>query len=94
MVALLLVAGCASVGTNYSAAAVDQLRAGMSRAEVISIMGEPTSRAVRPDGRYVLGWSHARSSAFGATTAKAIFLGFDPDGRYTGALSESESDSK
>lgn len=81
--------GCASVGTDYSAAAVDQLRPGMTRDQVIALMGPPNTETTLGDGRAQLGWSHARSAAFGATTSKAIFLGFDAAGRYTGVSSAS-----
>ena len=76
----LTLAGCVSMGTNYSDAAVTQLQPGMSKAEVIRLLGSPNSTVSMSDGRVQLGWVHSQGSMFGAK-AKTLTLPFGPDGR-------------
>ena len=44
-------AGCVSVGTNYDAAAVDQIAPGTAMSEVIARLGQPNSRTTLPNGQ-------------------------------------------
>ena len=71
---------CVSIGTNYSEAAAGQLQVGMSRAEVVHMLGKPNSVVTLGDGRMQLGWVHSQGSMFGAK-AKSLTLPFSADGR-------------
>jgi SmpA / OmlA family len=79
IVPMVLLASCVSVGTNYSEAAAGQLRPGMTKAEVVRILGKPNSVVTLGDGRVQLGWVHSQGSMFGAK-ARSLTLPFSPDG--------------
>lgn len=80
IVAAALLAGCVSMGTNYDAAAVDRLRVGMTKAEVIGLLGQPNQVVNSSDGGERLVWVHSTGSMFGAN-ARSVGLPFGPDGR-------------
>ena len=80
VVASLLLAGCVSVGTNYSETAAAQLQPGMTRSQVVGLLGKPNSVVTLGDGRVQLGWVHSQGSMFGAK-AKSLTLPFSADGR-------------
>ena len=80
--AALLLAGCVSMGTNYDVAAVDRLRVGMTKAEVIGLLGQPNQVVTNSDGSARLVWVHSTGSMFGAN-ARSVGLPFGPDGRLT-----------
>ena len=73
-------AGCVSMGTNYSEAAVTELRPGMSQSEVVRRLGKPNTVVSMSDGRQQLGWVYSQGSMFGAK-ARSLTLPFGPDGR-------------
>lgn len=77
----LLLAGCASVGTDYDVNALSQLKPGMSQTEVIGMLGKPNTQARLPDGKTVLVWSHSKAKAFGSVNARSVSLQFDADGK-------------
>ena len=77
----LLLAGCASVGTDYDVNALSQLKPGMSQSQVVGMLGKPNTQARLPDGRTVLVWSHSKASAFGHARARSVSLQFDADGK-------------
>jgi hypothetical protein len=81
-VAALSLAGCVSMGTNYDVAAVDRLRVGMTKAEVIGLLGQPNQVVTNSDGSDRLVWVHSTGSMFGAN-ARSVGLPFGPDGRLT-----------
>lgn len=76
----LAVAGCVSVGTNYSEAAVSQLRPGMAKSEVVRLLGKPNTLVTLQDGREQLGWVYSKGSMFGAK-ARSLTLPFNTEGR-------------
>lgn len=80
--ASLALAGCVSMGTNYNVAAVDRLRVGMSKAEVISLLGQPNQVVTNSDGSERLVWVHSTGSMFGAN-ARSVGLPFGPNGTLT-----------
>lgn len=80
--AALLLAGCVSMGTNYDVAAVDRLQVGMTKAEVISLLGQPNQIVTNSDGSERLVWVHSTGSMLGAN-ARSVGLPFGPDGRLT-----------
>jgi len=80
--AALLLAGCISMGTNYDVAAVDRLQVGMTKAQVIGLLGQPNQVVTNADGSERLVWVHSTGSMFGAN-ARSVGLPFGPDGRLT-----------
>ncbi|MFZ1743914.1 MAG: outer membrane protein assembly factor BamE [Pontixanthobacter sp.] len=80
--ASLLLAGCVSMGTNYDAAAVDLLQVGMTKAQVIGLLGQPNQIVTNSDGSERLVWVHSTGSMF-AANARSVGLPFGPDGRLT-----------
>jgi uncharacterized protein YcfL len=79
-IAALLLAGCVSMGTNYDAAAVDRLQVGMTKEQVISLLGKPNQVVTNADGSERLVWVHSTGSMFGAN-ARTVGLPFGSDGR-------------
>lgn len=79
--AVALLAGCASVGRDFDMQAAGSLEPGLTEAELLSRLGEPTVRAVLPDGRQRLTWVHSKASMFGAAKAKSVSVVLGPDGR-------------
>ena len=78
--AALMLAGCVSMGTNYDVAAVDRLQVGMTKAQVIDLLGPPNQAVTNADGSERLIWVHSTGSMFGAK-ARSVGLTFGPDGR-------------
>lgn len=79
-IASLLLAGCVSMGTNYDPAAVDRLQVGMTKAQVIQMLGQPNQSITLAGGGQKLIWVHSTGSMFGAN-ARSVGLPFGPDGR-------------
>jgi hypothetical protein len=80
--AAFALAGCVSMGTNYDPAAVERLRIGMTKAEVIQMLGRPNQVITNSDGSERLVWVHSTGSMLGAN-ARSVGLPFDPEGRLT-----------
>ena len=80
--AALMLSGCMSMGTNYDQAAVARLRVGMSKAEVIQLLGQPNQVIAQSDGSQRLVWVHSTGSMLGAN-ARAVALPFDSSGKLT-----------
>ena len=80
--ATAMVAGCVSIGPNYDPAAVDRLQAGMDTAQVIAILGRPTTTVTLADGRQQLMWIHSRGDMLGRAEARTVTLMFNADGKY------------
>ncbi len=77
-----LLAGCVSTGTNYDPAAVDRLQVGMTKAEVIRMLGQPNQVIALAGGGKKLIWVHSTGSMFGAN-ARSVGLPFDRDGKLS-----------
>lgn len=82
LTAAFAVSGCVSMGTNYDVAAVDRLRVGMTKAEVIGLLGQPNQVITNSDGSERLVWVHSAGSMFGAN-ARSVGLPFDRAGKLT-----------
>lgn len=80
--AAVLLAGCVSMGTNYDQAAVDRLQPGMTKVQVIQMLGEPNQVVTIDGGGQKLIWVHSTGSMFGAN-ARSVGLPFGPDGKLT-----------
>jgi hypothetical protein len=80
IVAALALAGCVSMGTNYDVTAVSRLQKGMTKAEVIQLLGQPNQVMATPDGGQRLIWVHSTGSMFGAN-ARSVGLPFDRNGK-------------
>ncbi|MFD1951862.1 outer membrane protein assembly factor BamE [Sphingomonas arantia] len=78
----LLLAGCVSVGTNYKDANVARLAVGMSKADVVALLGKPNQSVTTATGEQRLTWVHSTGSMLGASS-RAIALPFDSDGKLT-----------
>jgi hypothetical protein len=78
--AAVLLAGCVSMGTNYDPAAVDRLQVGMTKAQVIQMLGQPNQMITLAGGGQKLIWVHSTGSMFGAN-ARSVGLPFDANGR-------------
>ena len=79
--AALMLSGCVSMGTNYDAAAVDRLQVGMTKAEVVSMLGQPNQVITGSGGNERLIWVHSTGSIMGAK-ARSVGLPFK-DGKLT-----------
>ena len=94
-IALLLAAvalsSCVSMGTNYDPAVAQSLPVGVSEAEVIQRLGQPNNVTILQDGSRQLLWLHSRGTAFGTAKARSVILRFDPQGRYTGMVSSTQT---
>jgi hypothetical protein len=82
LIAAFALSSCVSMGTNYDVAAVDRLKVGMTKAEVIGLLGQPNQVVTNADGSERLVWVHSTGSMFGAN-ARSVGLPFGPDGRLT-----------
>lgn len=80
--AALMCAGCVSMGTDYDTAAVDRLEVGMTKQQVIEMLGQPNQVIDYADGSQRLVWVHSKGSMFGAN-ARSVGLPFGPDGTLT-----------
>ena len=82
LAAALSLAGCVSMGTNYDEAAITRLQRGMTKAQVIQLLGQPNQVITTSDGGQRLVWVHSTGSMFGAN-ARSVGLPFSADGRLT-----------
>ena len=80
--AAIILAGCVSMGTNYNPAAIDRLQVGMTKAEVIQMLGQPNQVITLSGGGQKLVWVHSTGSMFGAE-ARSVGLPFGSDGKLT-----------
>jgi hypothetical protein len=81
-VAAWALTGCVSMGTNYDVDAVDRLQVGMTKAEVIGLLGQPNQVVSNSDGSQRLTWVHSTGSMLGAN-ARSVGLPFDREGKLT-----------
>lgn len=82
---------CVSMGPNYSTEAVAQLKPGMSKTEVIAIMGRPTSTTTLADGRQQIMWIHSRGTMLGSGQARSATLMFSAAGEYIATINQAET---
>lgn len=80
--AALMLTACVSMGTNYDPAAVNRLRVGMTKAEVVQLLGQPNQVVRNSDGSERLIWVHSTGSMLGAN-ARSVGLPFGPHGRLS-----------
>ena len=83
--------GCISMGTNYDAAAVDQITAGTPMSEVIARLGQPNSRTTLPNGQTQLMWLHSTGTAWGTADARSAALLFDAEGRFIRVITTNQT---
>jgi outer membrane protein assembly factor BamE (lipoprotein component of BamABCDE complex) len=78
-----LLAGCSvSRGTNFEWRDANSIRNGMTREQVIGIIGEPNSAA--GDGSYLI-WSYGSANMItGSNQSKAVKFSFDENGKTYG----------
>lgn len=80
--AALICAGCVSMGTDYDVTAVDRLEVGMTKQQVISMLGQPNQVIDYQDGTQRLIWVHSTGSIAGAKS-RSVGLPFSADGKLT-----------
>lgn len=83
--------GCISMGTNYDAAAVDQITPGTPMSEVIARLGQPNSRTTLPNGQTQLMWLHSTGTAWGTADARSAALLFDAEGRFIRVITTNQT---
>jgi len=80
---LILTVACATAGHNYDPAQVKKVKPGMTRAQVVQIIGaEPTDVEVEGDQTHLI-WAHA-SATMGSTTSKAATVTLNKAGVVVG----------
>lgn len=84
-------AACVSMGTNYDAAALDQIAPGTPMAEVIARLGQPNNRTTLADGQTQLLWLHSKGTAWGSADARSAALLFDAQGRFVRVITTSQT---
>ena len=87
---LTLCSACVSMGTDYDPTAISRLRPGQSQAEIIQLLGKPTTTVRLTDGSRHIVWSHSKGSMFGAT-ARQVTLLFNPQGEFVHVVNEAET---
>ncbi|AEG50076.1 putative lipoprotein [Sphingobium chlorophenolicum L-1] len=87
MAAAFALTGCVSMGTDYDETAVGRLQKGMTKAEVIQLLGQPNQVITASDGGRRLVWVHSTGSMFGAN-ARSVGLPFGPDGKLVSVPAE------
>lgn len=79
-VALVLFAGCATVGQDFATHNVDQIRLGeTTRAEIQEMFGEPWRTGLK-DGKRTWTYGKYRWSAIGEAQTTDLVVTFDDDG--------------
>ena len=93
--AALALAGCASAGTNYDPVKAASVQPGMSRDEVVAMLGAPNAVSTMPDGRQVMVWTHADVNGFtGKSQSRSVSYIFGRDGRVAGPSTTSQMQAK
>lgn len=93
LLASLSCTGCVSMGTNYNPTLVSQLQSGMTKEQVVAMLGTPNTVLRLGDGSQNLVWTHSTGSIAGAT-ARSLTLLFDANGKYVRVLSEVQTNLK
>lgn len=78
----LVITGCASAGKNFTIDNANSVKNGMTREEVIKIMG--TTPYSIQDGGKTFVWSYAEVGFFGGTESRAVKFKFDAAGKTYG----------
>lgn len=83
--------GCVSMGTDYDAAALDQITPGTPMSDVIAQLGQPNNRTTLPDGQTQLLWLHSTGTAWGTADARSAALLFDAKGKFVRVITTSQT---
>lgn len=75
LILFTLTAACATVGTNVTAEQAATIEPGMTRTEVVELLGKPNHAMLDPDGRERLMWIQATSKATAASFIPYSFSG-------------------
>ena len=84
LIAMLVLAGCVTTGTQFDIGTIDQLQIGRSmRVDAVALLGPPNMETQMADGGSILAWygSKVYYGAVGAETQSASLL-FDKNGVY------------
>lgn len=73
----VIVAACASRGTDFDPMLVDQLKPKVTRLdEAVQLLGSPNNIIRQPDGTKVVQWMHV-SVTIGSSATKSVIVSFD-----------------
>lgn len=90
--ALMSVAtACASFGSKFDWKQIDELRPGMTLAEVHAKIGNPTSVTKGASGQRIETWTYSAATMFGATDARRVSLLFDADGKLVREVNRTDA---
>lgn len=93
LAAMLACTACASAGTNYSDAAAASVRAGMTREQVIGMLGAPNSITMMADGGTLMLWLHSKANGMtGHAQARSVSFLFDREGRVVRPIQTNRTD--
>lgn len=84
ILAIALLAGCASTGNNFNAGNLARLEPGITTvAQASELLGaEPAQTINRPDGKRGVVWQYVNTTAFSGTEIKQAVLLFDEQGHF------------
>jgi hypothetical protein len=78
---LIVLAGCASAGTNFDQSKADQLQPGVStRADAERSLGKPNNETFNTDSTVILTWMHSTGTAWGTGKSRYVSILFRKDG--------------
>lgn len=88
--AVVVMAGCASVGQDFSTADVDAMKPGITTyQEAVAKLGKPMRTTTQADGQMAVGWSRA-SAVMGAVSSKGVVILFDKEGKMIRVVHRTE----
>ncbi|XUA20704.1 hypothetical protein ACQVA2_08080 [Citrobacter sp. OP27] len=78
---LLALAGCATVGKDFSDSDVASIQKGVTKEQtVLQKFGKPTSVTTDSDGNTVYGWTYAHANAFSVGQGKSLVVKVNKQG--------------
>jgi hypothetical protein len=81
IVAMVALAGCASVGQDFSMADVDAMQPGITTfQDAVAKLGKPNSTSMSGDGRTASSWVRV-TAGLGGSSNKTVIIVFDKDGK-------------
>ena len=89
LAAALSVAGCVSMGRDFTESDVASLHPGEDEKDIVAQLGRPTSMTVGPDGNITEMWIYSHGNAFGNAHARALMLKLGPDRKLIEIMSRS-----
>jgi outer membrane protein assembly factor BamE (lipoprotein component of BamABCDE complex) len=82
LVAIIVLMGCASAGQYFTIDSANKIKNGMTRDEVVAIMGTKPYQITDQGKTFV--WSYAQVGATGRMESRAVKFSFDEKGKTYG----------